>query len=100
MGVSFVILEWAYYITALPDMFVVEFHNVTMAAPRDSWLIIIVQALLVTFLWSTSWVLVQIAILAWVFLGEQPGPKEWMGMGIATLGVFMVNLRGIKHKNP
>ena len=44
--------------------------------------------------------LVQIAILAWVFLGEQPGPKEWMGMGIASLGVIMVNLRGIKHKIP
>jgi drug/metabolite transporter (DMT)-like permease len=37
--------------------------------------------------------LVQIAILAWVFLGEQPGPKEWMGMGITTLGVIMVNLK-------
>jgi hypothetical protein len=100
MGVSFVILEWAYYITALPNMFIVEFHNVNMAAPRDSWLITILQALLVTFLWSTSWVLVKFAILAWVFLGEQPGPKEWMGMGIATLGVIMVNLRGIKYKIP
>jgi drug/metabolite transporter (DMT)-like permease len=37
--------------------------------------------------------LIQIAVLAWLFLGEQPGPKEWLGMGVVTVGVLMVNLR-------
>ncbi|MBI3159768.1 MAG: DMT family transporter [Chloroflexi bacterium] len=35
--------------------------------------------------------LVQIAILAWLFLGERPGPKEWLGMGVALAGVALVN---------
>jgi drug/metabolite transporter (DMT)-like permease len=37
--------------------------------------------------------LIQIAALAWLFLGEQPGPKEWLGMAVVTAGVLMVNLR-------
>ena len=40
--------------------------------------------------------LVQIAILAWIFLGERPGPKEWIGMGVVIVGVLMVNLKGNK----
>jgi drug/metabolite transporter (DMT)-like permease len=38
--------------------------------------------------------LVQIAILAWFFLGERPSPQEWVGMGIVVVGVVLVNLRG------
>ncbi len=37
--------------------------------------------------------LVQIAILAWFFLGERPSPQEWLGMGIVVVGVVLVNLR-------
>jgi drug/metabolite transporter (DMT)-like permease len=37
--------------------------------------------------------LVQIAILAWFFLGERPSIQEWAGMGIVVLGVVLVNLR-------
>jgi drug/metabolite transporter (DMT)-like permease len=38
--------------------------------------------------------LIQIAVLAWLFLGEQPGPKEWLGMAVVSVGVLMVNLKG------
>jgi drug/metabolite transporter (DMT)-like permease len=37
--------------------------------------------------------LVQIAILAWFFLGERPSVQEWVGMGIVIVGVVLVNLR-------
>jgi drug/metabolite transporter (DMT)-like permease len=37
--------------------------------------------------------LVQIAILAWFFLGERPSIQEWAGMGIVVVGVVLVNLR-------
>lgn len=37
--------------------------------------------------------LVQIALLAWLFLGEQPGLKEWTGMLVATVGVVLVSVR-------
>lgn len=37
--------------------------------------------------------LVQIALLAWLFLGEQPGLKEWAGMFVATVGVALVSVR-------
>jgi drug/metabolite transporter (DMT)-like permease len=37
--------------------------------------------------------LVQIAILAWFFLGERPSVQEWAGMGIVVVGVVLVNLR-------
>lgn len=37
--------------------------------------------------------LVQIAILAWFFLGERPTPQEWLGMGIVVVGVVLVNLK-------
>jgi drug/metabolite transporter (DMT)-like permease len=35
--------------------------------------------------------LVQIAVLAWLFLGERPGPREWLGMGVVLAGVALVN---------
>lgn len=37
--------------------------------------------------------LVQIAILAWLFLGERPGVKEWAGMAVVIFGVILVNWR-------
>jgi drug/metabolite transporter (DMT)-like permease len=37
--------------------------------------------------------LVQIAILAWFFLGERPSVQEWLGMGVVVVGVVLVNLR-------
>ncbi|MBT3240126.1 MAG: EamA family transporter [Chloroflexi bacterium] len=37
--------------------------------------------------------LIQIAILAWLFLGEQPSIKEWLGMAIVGIGVIMVTLQ-------
>jgi drug/metabolite transporter (DMT)-like permease len=37
--------------------------------------------------------LVQIAILAWFFLGERPTLQEWLGMGVVVVGVVLVNLR-------
>jgi drug/metabolite transporter (DMT)-like permease len=37
--------------------------------------------------------LVQIAILAWFFLGERPSVQEWVGMGVVVGGVVLVNLR-------
>jgi drug/metabolite transporter (DMT)-like permease len=43
--------------------------------------------------------LVQIAILAWFFLGERPTPQEWLGMGIVVLGVVLVNLRNRNTEN-
>jgi len=42
--------------------------------------------------------LMQIAILAWLFLGEQPNSRQWIGMLVATIGVVMVNLPGKAQK--
>jgi len=36
--------------------------------------------------------LVQIAILAWLFLGERPDAKAWLGMAIVAVGAVLVNL--------
>ena len=38
--------------------------------------------------------LIQIAMLAWIFLREAPTPKDWIGMLIATLGIMFVT--GVK----
>lgn len=35
--------------------------------------------------------LVQIALLAWLFLGERPTPLQWLGMAVALAGVALVN---------
>ena len=43
--------------------------------------------------------LVQIALLAWLFLGEQPELKEWAGMFVATIGVVLVSVRQIPKKS-
>jgi drug/metabolite transporter (DMT)-like permease len=37
--------------------------------------------------------LVQIALLAWLFLGESPSPKEFIGMLLAAIGAILVQLR-------
>jgi drug/metabolite transporter (DMT)-like permease len=39
--------------------------------------------------------LIQIAILAWLFLGEGLGGKEITGLTLASLGVLVVQLRGL-----
>jgi len=37
--------------------------------------------------------LVQIAVLAWVFLGEQPGPVQVVGLAVASIGIFFANVK-------
>jgi drug/metabolite transporter (DMT)-like permease len=34
--------------------------------------------------------LLQIAALAWLLLGETPGPSQWLGMVLVTVGVVAV----------
>jgi drug/metabolite transporter (DMT)-like permease len=36
--------------------------------------------------------LIQIAILAWLFLDEAPGAMEWMGIVAVTLGIFLTQI--------
>lgn len=36
---------------------------------------------------------VLVAVFALVFLGERPGGREWLGIGIVTLGVIVLALR-------
>jgi drug/metabolite transporter (DMT)-like permease len=46
--------------------------------------------------------LVQIALLAWVFLGESLNWQELVGLGLATIGIMIVQLvksRAISHTN-
>lgn len=38
--------------------------------------------------------LIQIAILAWIFLGERPGPRELAGLALAALGAIVVQVGG------
>jgi drug/metabolite transporter (DMT)-like permease len=37
--------------------------------------------------------LIQVAILAWLFLGERPGPRELAGLGLAAVGALVVQVR-------
>ncbi|HJR91476.1 MAG TPA: EamA family transporter [Acidimicrobiia bacterium] len=39
-----------------------------------------------------STMLIQIAFLAWIFLGEQPGLIQWVGMVVVSLGVLLSQL--------
>src|SRR5690606_8603346 len=39
--------------------------------------------------------LIQIALLAWVFLGEVPGPVQWVGMAAVTVGVALAQRRAV-----
>jgi len=77
--------------------------------PR-AWLIILGLALFNTALAFTLWnasqrvltamessvinntMLIQIALLAWLFLGEDLGPKEIVGLGLAAAGTLVVQL--------
>ena len=43
-----------------------------------------------------STMLVQIAVLAWVFLGERITWKEGIGMALAGLGALLVQMRRAK----
>lgn len=76
----------------------------------QSWLIIVWLALVNTAFAFTLWnvtlrqltavesslinntMLIQIAILAWLFLGESLNPKEILGLSLAALGVLIVQL--------
>ncbi len=44
--------------------------------------------------------LVQIAILAWIFLGERPGVSQIIGMAFALAGTIMVNLKRLPPATP
>ena len=37
--------------------------------------------------------LIQVAILAWLFLGERPGPRELVGLALASVGALVVQAR-------
>jgi drug/metabolite transporter (DMT)-like permease len=37
--------------------------------------------------------LIQVAILAWLFLGERPGPRELVGLALAAVGALVVQTR-------
>jgi drug/metabolite transporter (DMT)-like permease len=41
--------------------------------------------------------LIQIALLAWVFLGERPTPIQLAGIGVAFLGVLAVQIIGVRN---
>jgi drug/metabolite transporter (DMT)-like permease len=41
--------------------------------------------------------LIQIAVLAWIFLGEEISPKEIFGMIIAASGALLVQLKFYKR---
>ncbi len=43
--------------------------------------------------------LVQIAVLAWIFLGEPINAREGVGLTLAVLGVVLVQLTGATEKN-
>ena len=41
--------------------------------------------------------LVQIAVLAWIFLGERPGVPQLIGMAFALVGTIMVNIKRVSR---
>jgi drug/metabolite transporter (DMT)-like permease len=41
--------------------------------------------------------LIQIAFLSWAFLGERLGLMDLIGLLIAAIGIFMVNLKTPKQ---
>lgn len=41
--------------------------------------------------------LIQIALLGWIFLAEVPGPVQWVGMAVVSLGVFLAQAA---HRRP
>lgn len=40
-----------------------------------------------------STMLIQIALLAWLILGEELSPQQWVGLGFAAVGVVLVQLK-------
>lgn len=90
-------------------------EGVPVLSSKD-WMIIIWLAAVNTALAFTLWnhtlrtlsaaqssminntMLIQIAVLAWLFLGEQISRQEGIGMAIAVLGVVMVNLKRPQEK--
>ena len=82
-----------------------------------SWIIVLWLAIVNTGIAFTIWnytlqsltaiestlinntMLVQIAILAWLFLGEPIRPREAAGLAIATIGILVVQLAGNRPKN-
>jgi len=51
----------------------------------------VMEAILVTFLWSSSYVLIQIAVLSWLFLVERLTGMKLVAM--VFFGVLTVQLR-------
>jgi drug/metabolite transporter (DMT)-like permease len=47
-----------------------------------------------------STMLIQIALLAWLVLGEALSPREWAGLLLAGLGVLLIQIKGIKKRPP
>jgi drug/metabolite transporter (DMT)-like permease len=41
--------------------------------------------------------LVHVAVLAWIFLGERPSPRGIIGLALVAAGVFLVQLRLPQH---
>ncbi|HEX2153665.1 MAG TPA: DMT family transporter [Acidimicrobiia bacterium] len=84
----------------------------------SSWLIVAWLAVVNTALAFTWWnwslrhlsatasaginntMLVQIAVLAWVFLSEAPGPVQWAGMAAVSLGVFFAQAGRLRLRAP
>jgi drug/metabolite transporter (DMT)-like permease len=44
--------------------------------------------------------LIQIAVLAWLFLGEPLGPRQIAGLGLASIGTLLVQLRVLPWSAP
>jgi drug/metabolite transporter (DMT)-like permease len=42
--------------------------------------------------------LVHVAVLAWIFLGEQPSPRSMSGLVLVAGGVVLVHLRRISNR--
>lgn len=86
--------------------------------PLSAWLIVVWLAVVNTALAFTLWnltqrtlsavessvvnntMLIQVAILAWIFLGEQLGLKEIAGLTVAALGVLLVQLGEAAGRRP
>lgn len=82
----------------------------TPIIPLEGWLIIVWLAIINTAFAFTLWnvtlqtlsatessvinntMLIQIAILAWIFLGEAISPREIVGLAFATVGILIVQV--------
>ena len=75
-----------------------------MAASRRHHHLPALQALFVTFLWSTSWVLIKFGLqeipaigfaglryaLAFLLLGERLSPVQWIGGALLVVGMVLM----------